>query len=379
MRRMKKLKRTVALLLAVSLLPVFGLAATAAPGENPECADVYPDGDHLFVTAGMTADSLVSVIGGTVYKADLSTADPGKKIVSGDRFESAEDEWYILLIRGDGDSDGEITPSDARLALRFAVGLDEQPVWFEAACSVDNAAGVEASDARIILRAAVGLETLSAVSHTHEFLYDYNVPPTCSEDGFDVYVCSCGETKSVPTAQQRAAHYYKDGACVYCGDRNGKAIVQKYKDYCLKCFNSVELGVYMVHFISPEFGSDVGIAYDSETDSLELYLVALLGEDLYFYLGIPLTEPDASYPAYSFVSDGFAYYYYGEFSVDVSPDEPADYQRFDVFEGDPDFRQDFAAMTDEGLYELFTVLFAYLPDELTPALLGACEGFTYDA
>ena len=64
---------------------------------------------------------------------------------------------------GDVDADGKVTASDARLALRCAVGLEEYASGSAQflACDVDRDDRVTASDARLILRAAVGLETLS--------------------------------------------------------------------------------------------------------------------------------------------------------------------------------------------------------------------------
>ncbi|MBQ7639114.1 MAG: dockerin type I repeat-containing protein [Clostridia bacterium] len=65
---------------------------------------------------------------------------------------------------GDVDKDGSVTASDARLALRQAVKLEN----FKAgsaeflACDVDNDGNVTASDARIILRVAVKLENIAS-------------------------------------------------------------------------------------------------------------------------------------------------------------------------------------------------------------------------
>lgn len=61
---------------------------------------------------------------------------------------------------GDVDGDGNITAKDARLALRYSVGLENLDANQIKACEVDGKANISASDARIILRASVGLETL---------------------------------------------------------------------------------------------------------------------------------------------------------------------------------------------------------------------------
>ena len=63
---------------------------------------------------------------------------------------------------GDVDNDGNVTASDARLALRRAVDLEDFAAGSAPflACDVDHDGKVTASDARSILRAAVALEEL---------------------------------------------------------------------------------------------------------------------------------------------------------------------------------------------------------------------------
>ncbi|MBR3596770.1 MAG: dockerin type I repeat-containing protein [Clostridia bacterium] len=68
------------------------------------------------------------------------------------------DKTYII---GDVDGDGGISSSDARIALRAAVGLEEVTPDMIATVDVDKDKSITASDARLILRAAVGLEKLS--------------------------------------------------------------------------------------------------------------------------------------------------------------------------------------------------------------------------
>lgn len=57
---------------------------------------------------------------------------------------------------GDVDDDGWITAADARLCLRFSVGLEELDFLSQEACDTDGDWLVTASDARNILRFAVG-------------------------------------------------------------------------------------------------------------------------------------------------------------------------------------------------------------------------------
>ena len=62
---------------------------------------------------------------------------------------------------GDVDSSDKVDATDARLALRAAVGLDKLDDAKTKAADVDKSGVVDATDARIILRVAVGLDTLA--------------------------------------------------------------------------------------------------------------------------------------------------------------------------------------------------------------------------
>ncbi len=64
------------------------------------------------------------------------------------------------LVPGDVDANGKTEATDARLALRAAVGLDVLSEAEKNAADVDLNKTVDATDARLILRAAVGLEKL---------------------------------------------------------------------------------------------------------------------------------------------------------------------------------------------------------------------------
>ncbi len=75
---------------------------------------------------------------------------------------------FAARVPGDADGDGKVTASDARIALRIAVELENIAPGSEAykAANVDGDGKVTASDARLILRAAVGLEELGGGTDT---------------------------------------------------------------------------------------------------------------------------------------------------------------------------------------------------------------------
>lgn len=117
---------------------------------------------------------------------------------------------------GDVTGDGYITAEDARLALRIAVGLerfvDNAPEL--TAADVDGEAGISASDARLILRVAVGLDKVEANGHIHIYAAEV-VEPTCTEGGYTVYTCRCGDSyKGDLTPPQ---HHYVKFFCTVCG------------------------------------------------------------------------------------------------------------------------------------------------------------------
>ena len=72
------------------------------------------------------------------------------------------------LLAGDIDNDGNVTASDARLALRYSVALEVFDEKQQFISDVDRNSKTDASDARTILRMAVGLEKLSYIETTDE-------------------------------------------------------------------------------------------------------------------------------------------------------------------------------------------------------------------
>ena len=67
----------------------------------------------------------------------------------------------VVSVLGDLNGDGEIATSDARLALRKAVGLENFDDAHNTAADVDGNTEVAVADARKILRASVNLDQSS--------------------------------------------------------------------------------------------------------------------------------------------------------------------------------------------------------------------------
>ena len=65
----------------------------------------------------------------------------------------------IAAMKGDLDDDGQITPADARIVLRAAVGLDKLTDSQKTIADINRDGMITPSDARSVLRCAVGLDT----------------------------------------------------------------------------------------------------------------------------------------------------------------------------------------------------------------------------
>ncbi len=102
---------------------------------------------------------------------------------------------------GDVDGDSKVTASDARLALRAAVQLNDNLDEISTkAANVDGDQKVTASDARLILRAAVNLEKIDGSLHEHEAAAPVkeNVKAaTCTAAGTYDEVVRCAECREV--------------------------------------------------------------------------------------------------------------------------------------------------------------------------------------
>ena len=105
--------------------------------------------------ASSNASFIVDKDGNRITETTKSLAT-GMKIIlesGGERLEK------VISVLGDVNGDGEISVSDARGALRAAVGLDTLAGAYLNAARVNGSNEVAVNDARSILRAAVALDT----------------------------------------------------------------------------------------------------------------------------------------------------------------------------------------------------------------------------
>lgn len=134
-----------------------GTVAVVNAGTSGEYTDALPEGICYEITSTSSLPMFSAItIDGDILTLDTYTVD-GESTSKTDSF--AIKKAYDVLL-GDANLDGNITAADARLALRFSVGLEELSDKQITAANVDLTGDVTAADARLILRASVGLEVL---------------------------------------------------------------------------------------------------------------------------------------------------------------------------------------------------------------------------
>lgn len=132
---------------------------------------------------------------------------------------------------GDADLDGDVTSADARLILRYAVGLEEKYSNAQKYRSdVDGDKDIDSADARAALRIAVGLDNPGG----HSTIDVTVIRPTCSTEGLMLKYCvNCDkiyseittpaeehaagawETVKAPTCKAKGKAELK---CMFCGE-----------------------------------------------------------------------------------------------------------------------------------------------------------------
>ena len=118
------------------LTPKMKASAFKAGVENENVTILSKDGKELSDTA----------LVGTGAKVQIK--DKNGKVLS----------EYEVLVKCDVNGDGQITPADARLALRCAAKLEKLEGVYSTAANYDDTGIITPSDARMILRKAAGLE-----------------------------------------------------------------------------------------------------------------------------------------------------------------------------------------------------------------------------
>ncbi|MCH5197626.1 MAG: dockerin type I repeat-containing protein [Oscillospiraceae bacterium] len=124
--------------------------------KNHQHMDFASESAAAFLVWLVCSDTQRTVWQNTSYPQYLSKSVLGNKVSA---FSDPSDSEINDYIYGDLDVNGKINAADARLALRYAVGLEGEPSNIMRLIGDVNGSGlIDAADARLILRYSVGLE-----------------------------------------------------------------------------------------------------------------------------------------------------------------------------------------------------------------------------
>lgn len=118
--------------------------------------DIFDSVDpNVFISCQL----LVSDVSGNEVEYDAKLASGMKLIIKNSNGDILVEN--TLVVPCDVNGDASVSASDARVALRSSVGLEELNDWQKAAADIESNNQIQASDARTILRASVGLENMA--------------------------------------------------------------------------------------------------------------------------------------------------------------------------------------------------------------------------
>ena len=137
-------------------IPAFGYGVT------------FNEYQEIFVCSEVTISQFSSILSSSDGKSEVryfpSNSITRANVASGDvfaiEFDGKYSDWMRICVKGDVDSDGDVTASDARHILRYSAGLEVYPRYYEAG-DVNNDKEITAQDARMILRVAADLDIFS--------------------------------------------------------------------------------------------------------------------------------------------------------------------------------------------------------------------------
>lgn len=138
------------------------LRERVAPAAEIDTEDMKEIGEYVYAAPSTKAAALLAAAGAGAVLTDKNgnPADENALLASGMTLVKPDGSKRTVVVKGDNNGDGAITASDARFALRTAVGLEKPNDWQKKASHVAGKTTITAADARLILRAAVNLEKL---------------------------------------------------------------------------------------------------------------------------------------------------------------------------------------------------------------------------
>ncbi len=195
-------------------------------------------------TDGEESSSVENVTDVTEPEAEPTTAPEDAEVPTDPEVPTTDPEAPVtLFLMGDLDRNGTVDAGDARLILRYSVGLDNIDSSMIAYADIETNGAITAGDARLALRISVSL----AEAEQHALVNGEIAEATCSTNGSVTYTCEhCELAGTIVT--EKLAHAYEtvshtaatctaDGAdaqkCSACGDEREvvlKATGHKYME-----------------------------------------------------------------------------------------------------------------------------------------------------
>lgn len=131
-------------------------------------------------------------------------------------------------------------------------------------------------------------------SHEHNFIPGETVMPTCTDDGYTVYTCTCGESYK-DDFTDALGHDYADGVCSRCGDEDPNYVKPD------PCEGYTDIDRNKWYHEAADFVIERGIMGSTQTDALTFEPMtsctrSMIVMILYNLAGKPEVEYEAKFP-----------------------------------------------------------------------------------
>ena len=130
------------------------------PQEPENTNDIFKiDGTNLICVPKTTVENIKTKYNNTIIKKgneEIKTGNVGTgyKVI-------IEEKEYIIIVKGDTNCDGKITPADSTAILKEYVGISKLSDEAKLAADTNKDGKITPADSTLILRAYVGLNNIS--------------------------------------------------------------------------------------------------------------------------------------------------------------------------------------------------------------------------
>lgn len=248
----------------------------------------------------------------------------------------------LCIYLGDADNNGTVDAGDALIVLQYSVGKTK--TIDRKTADVNRDGDINSSDALLILQTAVGMVdpvpvTDDPPAHTHSYVKSVTAP-TCTEKGYTLFTCSCGDTyKNYWT--DPTGHSYKNYVCTKCGEVD-KARAYEYFVRYIKENGDVDGDeTSLIFYVDDVF---LSIFYDAVYDAayVSVYLddgTEDMDNDLYTVIDL---SGKGEYTFASYMGDGTCFGTGEIIGASYSKDSPFS---MSLYEGPSELKSEFTEVT----------------------------------